>query len=267
MTIDGAADDQCVTVIRQRRRMVDVFTDLTDDEWRSPSRCEGWTAQDVVAHLVGTNGFFQASILAGLAGAPTRYLATGFDPKATPAGMVDAMRSMTPAETLARFAESTDGLCEVLGSIAGDAWSRIAESPAGAVPIRLVAFHALWDSWVHERDILLPLGVTPIEEPDEVLACVRYAAAIGPALVAAPDGRQGALVLEVTEPTARVVVEVSDIVRVHDGPPPAGALTLRGRAAELTDALSTRAPLDQHVPDDQRWLLAGLADIFEVERT
>ena len=31
--------------------------------------------------------------------------------------------------------------------------------------MRLLASHALWDGWVHERDIALPLGLTPPEEP------------------------------------------------------------------------------------------------------
>ena len=33
--------------------------------------------------------------------------------------------------------------------------------------VRLLAHHALWDAWVHERDIALPLGRTPDVEPDD----------------------------------------------------------------------------------------------------
>ena len=34
-------------------------------------------------------------------------------------------------------------------------WATVAEAPAGLIPVRLLALHALWDCWVHERDIVL----------------------------------------------------------------------------------------------------------------
>ena len=37
-----------------------------------------------------------------------------------------------------------------------------------------VLHHALWDAWIHERDVLLPLGVSPTEEPDEVAALLDW---------------------------------------------------------------------------------------------
>ena len=35
---------------------------------------------------------------------------------------------------------------------------------------------ASWSTLVHERDILLPLGLTPTEVADETVASLRYAA-------------------------------------------------------------------------------------------
>src|ERR1700680_4485478 len=92
LSFDGSADDQRSAVTRQRRRMESLLVDLTEHEWRSESRCEGWTVQDVVAHLAGVNTFWDASVRAGLDGAATRVLAA-FDPAAHPARMVDAMRT------------------------------------------------------------------------------------------------------------------------------------------------------------------------------
>jgi len=100
-------------LLRQRRRLGTALVDLSAVQWSAASRCDGWRVQDVVAHLAGTNRFWNAAITAGVAGTPTRFLA-GFDPKATPAAMVDAMRSMTPAETFDRFRASNDALCEVV---------------------------------------------------------------------------------------------------------------------------------------------------------
>lgn len=262
IVIDGPVDDQSSTLARQGARLRATLAELTDDQWRTPSRCEGWTVQDVIAHLVGTNDFWRLSITMGLDGTPSRFLAS-FDPKATPAQMVDAMRSMAPADTLGRFVESNTALCDTLGALDPQGWATIAEAPPGHLPIRLLAHHALWDSWVHERDITLPLGLIPVEESDEILSSLRYAAALSPAfaLSTEPD-RRGALVLDIADPDARVVVEVDGHVHVHDGPAPDGAVLLKGDAVELLEALSIRRPLTDPVPAESAWLFAGLVDAF-----
>lgn len=261
--VEGPADDQREPLLRQRRRLQDALATLTDEQWRRPSRCEEWSVQDVVAHLIGTNDFWSMSILAGLAGTPTRILAA-FDPATTPALMVAPMRSMSPAETLARFVETNQSLFDAVESLDDAGWSTVAESPAGHVPIRLLANHALWDSWVHERDILLPLGIVPAEEPDEIVSCLRYVTAVAPVLTFSSDPtRRGVLAIDATEPDAHVVIEVDTTVAVRSGPAPAGAIRLTGRAVDLVESLSIRAPLHQTVPEDSRWLLDGLATVFD----
>ncbi|MEY2460068.1 MAG: hypothetical protein QOG30_1898 [Acidimicrobiaceae bacterium] len=262
---EGAADDQREPVLRQRRRLQDTLATLTDEQWTRPSRCEGWSVQDVIAHLIGTNNFWSLSILAGLAGSPTRILAA-FDPAATPALMVEPMRSMSASETLDQFVESNQALYDAIESLDIDGWSTVAESPAGHVPIRLLASHALWDAWVHERDIMLPLDLIPAQEPDEIASCLRYVTAVAPVLAFSSDPtRRGALEIDATEPDVHVVIEVDTTVVVRDGPAPAGAIRLTGRATDLVDSLSIRAPLHHTVPAHSRWLIEGLATVFDVQ--
>ncbi|MEY2448973.1 MAG: hypothetical protein QOH79_2449 [Acidimicrobiaceae bacterium] len=261
--VDGPVDDQREPLLRQRRRLQDALATLTDDQWAHPSRCVGWSVQDVIAHLIGTNDFWAMSILAGLAGSPTRILAA-FDPAATPSLMVAPMRSMTPAETLDRFVESNRSLFDAVESLDDEGWSTLGESPAGHVPMRMLANHALWDAWVHERDILLPLGIVPAHEADEILSCLRYVAAVAPVLAHMADPtRRGALSIEASDPEAHIVIEVDATVAVRSGSAPPGAVRLSGRAVDLVDMLSIRAPLDQAVPEDRRWLLDGLATVFD----
>jgi hypothetical protein len=64
----------------------------------------------------GVNGFFHSAIAAGLAGTPTRVL-EGFDPKATPAAMVDSVSAKAPADTLAELVQSDDALCEPVAGL------------------------------------------------------------------------------------------------------------------------------------------------------
>lgn len=250
-------------VTTQRARLVASLGSLDEHEWRRPSRCEGWTVQDVVTHLTSTNGFWALSISAGAKGEPTRYLAS-FDPVASPAQLVAREQGKAPAETLAEFSASCAALAGVVDALDEAGWDAIGEAPPGHLPMRLVADHALWDSWVHERDIVVALGRTPVENADEVVTCLRYSAALGRAFEVAAGGTAKApVVLEATAPEARVVVEVDGgVVRVHDGPAPAGAVTCPGDAVEMVEMLSMRdtgAP----VPHAIGSLTAGLAAVFD----
>jgi hypothetical protein len=140
----------------------------------------------------------------------------------------------------------------------------LGESPAGHLPIRLVTHHALWDCWVHERDIALPLGLHAAVQPDEVRSCLRFAAALSPAF-AISLGRAdvGAFAVEATDPELGFWVEVGESVVVREGHAPRDAACLRGRAAELVEALSLRAELPTSAPTEWRQLLRGLATVFD----
>jgi hypothetical protein len=198
-----------------------------------------------------------------VAGEPTRFLAS-FDPVASPAELVDSTQGTPPAATLDAFRTSTEEMVRVVEALDDDGWASVGEAPPGHVPLTLVADHALWDSWVHERDILVPLGRTPVEDDGEVLTCLRYAAALGQAFeIGQAGGTGGAAVLEVTEPDARIVVTAEgDHVRVHEGPAPDGASVGRLAAVPLLEMLSRR-DAGQPEPDVVGWLAAGVATVFD----
>lgn len=263
LRIDVPIGDPGALVVRQRRRLASILGGLDEAQWATASRCESWSVKDVVAHLVSTNEFWAGSIRSALDGEPTRVLAT-FDPVATPAALVDAFRHQGPAEVLDAFVETGRALAATVAGLDGEAWKLPGEAPLGHVPLYAVALHALWDSWIHERDILLPLGLTPVEEPDEIGACLLYSAALSPALVATSGSiRTGAVAAEAIAPDVRFTVEVGPSVVVHDGAVPPGALHLVGPAVDLVEGLSTRGPLPCPVPDADRWLLGGLAEGFD----
>jgi uncharacterized protein (TIGR03083 family) len=250
-------------VVRQRQRLAATLRELTDDEWQHPSRCAGWSVQDVVTHLISTNGFWALSIQAGLSGAPTEFLGA-FDPVASPAQLVDDVKGTPVEETLEQFASSTADLTAVIDGLSIANWDALGEAPPGHVPIRLVADHALWDCWVHERDILLPLGRPTVVADDEVLTGLRYSAALGRAFeVCAGTPPGGAVALDVRDPDAHVVVEVADdVVRVHDGAAPDGSLSASGDAVEILEMLSMRE-VTGPVPPAVNSLTAGIAVVFD----
>lgn len=263
ITLDGKPSDILAPVSRQRRRFADKLASFSDEQWAFPSRCAGWSNRDVIVHLDSTNSFWAFSIAAGLRGEPTQFLAT-FDPVASPAQLVAGSQQLSSREVLDKFNASSEAFTGALAALADDDWSTLAEAPPGHISISALAHHALWDSWVHERDVLLPLGIAPDEEPDEVIAALRYVAALAPGFaVSRGADAKGMLGVGCTAPDVAFVVEIDDCVHVRAGTANSD-LRLTGDAVALVEALSIRAPLNQEVPTNYKWMVSGLAEIFDV---
>lgn len=260
--LDGDPAAISEPTIRQRRRLANVLAEFTEQQWHHPSRCAGWTSRDVVVHLDSTNFFWIQSIASGLRGEPTRYLAT-FDPVSSPAHSVGQSHDLSPAEVLERFAESTETLAKLLESLDADDWNALAEAPPGHLTVSTVTHHALWDAWVHERDILEPLGIEQALERDEAAASLRYAAALGPALaITRGHTGRGRLGVIATDPDVAFVVDIADHVSVVSGRDDANA-QLVGPTADLIDQFSIRQPFRSSIPPEHRWMLGGLAETFD----
>ena len=269
MRIESFIDDPATPLLRQRSRLAALLAGLDDHQWAAPSRCQGWSVQDVAAHLTTTNQFWALSITSARAGEPTRFL-DGFDPVAVPAQLVDDARSWSSAETLERFRRSNQAMADALADLDEAGWTLLAEAPPGHLALRLVALHALWDAWIHERDIVLPLGLAPAEEPDEIAGSLAYVAALGPAFLAlAGSTRAATLDVQAADPDLRVLVEVGPTVVLHDGSSGstgssgATTVTLAGPAVELVEALSFRVPLTATLDPADRWVLGDLGQVFD----
>ena len=263
LRFDPPVGNPGVPLCRQRRRLVATLAGFDADQWATPSRCDGWSCRDVVSHLSSVNAFWAVSIASGRAGRPTRFL-VGFDPVATPAQMVDTAPAAPDDELLADLATSTEALAEALEGIDAAGWAQVAEAPPGHLAISEVAVHALWDAWVHERDICLPLGIDVPTEADEVAASLRYAVSIGPTLLAtAGASRDGSFRVQAEDPEVDLVVEVGPEVVVR----PATAAdeevpTVRGSAVGLVESFSLRGRRPV-VAADARWMVDALAVAFD----
>jgi len=186
---------------------------------------------------------------------------------ASPADLVAGSQEIPSSEVLDRFAASTAALTDLLASLGEEDWSSIAEAPPGHLAVSAVAHHALWDSWVHERDILAPLGITPDEEPDEIAACLRYGAALAPAFaVTNGSAERGLLAVAVVDPETEFLVEIGEHIEVRRGRSPDADLELTGDALGVLEALSIRRPLDQAIDPGSAWMLVGLAAQFDAGR-
>ena len=263
--LDGDPTAIAAPLRRQRARLEATLADLTDEQWRTPSRCDGWTAQDVVTHLTTTNQFWSFSIGSGLRGEPSRFL-TGFDPKATPASMVDANAARHPRRRSRRSprATSRSSTWRPVSTPAHGRRSR--EAPPGHISVSARAHHALWDGWVHGRATSSrPFRLAPPEEDDEdprVAALRRHARAGFCDHQRRRPGRRARA--RPHPPHGHDRRHRGRRVRPRDRRRPArGRARPRGTAVDLLEVLSIHAPFTHDVPSESAWLVSGLSDVFE----
>jgi uncharacterized protein (TIGR03083 family) len=203
------------------RSILELGETLTEEEWKRPTGCPGWSVQDQVAHLVD----YEANAL----GRPRPEL----PPDAAPlAGLdhvmnalgesnevgVEARRSRAGREVLDELREVTDARLAQLQALTADDLAREITTPAGPGTLADMLTLRVMDTWSHEQDIRRALGRPGHETGPAATETVRYLARFLPVIVgkraAAPEG-------------ATVVVDVSGADRV--------ALRVTGGRAAIVD--------------------------------
>jgi len=239
----------------QRQRFVTVLRGFGPGDWAAPTRCAAWSAHDVVRHLCDCN--------ATAAGADDRALdlTAGFDPRSTPRGWLTASAGESPAATLGRFVTTTGELLALCRGRLARRQRFDVPLPCGPMDWTMLMLHAFWDSWLHERDVLLARGS---QHPTDGDATV-YATAYGVFIAAAVASMFGDQVREkltlggdgggVFDLDTRGIVTLTVNRVTTTGPP----------VAEVTDALAGRPPAAAvlgELPASSRAALSRLADFF-----
>ena len=183
----------------------DAFADgLSDDDWATPSRCPGWTVQDNLAHIVGTELM--------LDGRPSPDLEVSGDHIKHPAGVgnekwVESFRSGSGPDVLAAFREISSKRLTDLDAMSGDEFLAVGWTPVGEAPYGRFMQVRVYDVWLHLQDCREPLGMPGDESglPAE-MSVDEIATAIGYIIGkkgGAPDGSRVEIVL--TGPVERVL--------------------------------------------------------------
>jgi len=256
----GACDfdpDHLLNVFdQQRQRFVAALAGFGPDDWAAPTRCPDWSAHDVVRHLCDTN--------VGAAGLGphdrTLDITAGYDPRITPREWLTASAGESPDATFSRFLATTEE------RLARER-ARLAEGtrfdvylPHGPMDWTVRVLHGLWDSWLHERDVLLPRGMEHSTDGD----ATAYATAYGLFTAAAMASVFGNPVREtltlsggggVFDLDGRDGVTLTATRAAVAGPP----------AGEAADALAGRSPVAAvlgDLPAGARSALSLWADFF-----
>jgi uncharacterized protein (TIGR03083 family) len=241
---------------RQRHRFATLLAGFTTDDWAARSRCADWSAHDVVRHLCDCNAI--------LGGTDQRVLdiTAGFDPRTSPRRWPSILASESPDATLARFLDTTRGLLALAGDRLDRGQRYDVRLPYGQMDWTVLVLHGFWDSWLHERDILLARGRKHPTDSD----ATGYAAAYGlfiAGVVASMLGnpvRHEQLTLS-GDGGGIFDLNTSDAVTLTV----TYAAVAGPSAAEVTDALGGRAPVSavlNHLPARTRAALSRMADFF-----
>ena len=160
-------DDVWTMVADQRVELARALEGLGPDEWATDSLCAGWTAHDVLAHLVWLAELSRPRMFAGTTVAAVRHLRS-------PLGaMVPIARSIaeraTPEQLLARLRASKGGRFVVPGGTPGV---------------------TLGEVLVHGLDMTRPLGRADVVRPDRARVAIRAMRRVAPVYGAAGPVRR-----------------------------------------------------------------------------
>ncbi len=238
------------TVSTHKHRLVEAFARLTEEQWATETRCDGWDARNLADHLADATEFFDYTLSRALEGEATRLL-EGFDPRETPKQAAESRCDQSASEALAKLELAESRLQETLSAYEADergqeVWNLMAEAPPGNCAARVSLQHCLFDSWLHERDLLLPLGITPVENGHEILATAAYLCALaGIASLATLDPHPApGEVLRVGIPDQNATIEITvglpTVVRIDHSET---AVDVEAPGILLAEAMSGRSDL------------------------
>jgi uncharacterized protein (TIGR03083 family) len=246
---------------RQRHRFAAVLAGFTASDWAARTRCADWSAHDVVRHLCDCN--------ASLGGTDHRLLdpAAGFDPRTSPRQWPAILASESPGASLARFLDTTRDLLALARDRLDRGQRYDVRLPYGPMDWTVLLLHGFWDSWLHERDILLARGSEQPTDADATGYATAYGLFIAAAVAAmfgSPVPHQqltlsgdGGGVFDLDTGDAVILTVTRAAVA---GPP----------AAQVADALGGRAPIPailSHLPASTRTALSYMADFFNTPAT
>lgn len=147
----------------ERNAVVDFCRDLTAEDWRAASRCEGWSVQDVVAHMAaayhGTFGLWVVKLMR------SKDVEAGNDRDA------EARRDWPPEKVLREYERWSKRFLAIAGTLQVRPMAslpiRLAE--VGTYPARMLASALTFDHHLHLRyDLAGALG-RPVPPADPVV--------------------------------------------------------------------------------------------------
>ena len=191
----------------------------------------------------------------------TLDITAGYDPRITPREWLTASAGESPQATLGRFVATTEELFVLVRDRLAQSHRFDVRLPYGPMDWTAGVLHGFWDSWTHERDVLLARGTQHPTDGDATVYATAYGLFIA-AAVASMSGDQvhqklrlggdggGIFDLDIC---GGVTLSVNRLTTA--GPP----------AAEVADALAGRSQVAAvlgDLPANSRAALSRMANFF-----
>jgi uncharacterized protein (TIGR03083 family) len=132
--------------------VIAVCDGLTDEQWARPTDCPGWSVQDNVAHMIGTERMLSGEQPTGGAEAGDAPYIRNDIGKANEQ-WIASYRGVPGAKVLDEFRAVTARRLDALRALTPEDWDREGFTPEGPGPYRLFMAIRVFDCWYHDEDI------------------------------------------------------------------------------------------------------------------
>jgi uncharacterized protein (TIGR03083 family) len=138
------------------RDIDELLGSLVPDDWATRTECPGWSVQDNVSHIVGTE-----SMLLGRDAPPHEPGAKPWVKNPIGEGneiQVDYRRSWSPDKVLDEYREVTSERVAAIEKLSDQELAAESWTPVGPGTVRDLIAVRIMDCWVHEQDIRRAVG-------------------------------------------------------------------------------------------------------------
>ena len=151
-------DDLVQAIITEAARLQDFLTSLDAQTWAIDSTSEGWTIEDVVAHLAGSAGGWATNITRAVAGEASppegqSFLPTGVRASHPSGAVARESRQKSGSQILDDFIAGHERLRNVLGTLRDEDWDKPCFHRRGVRPIKTYLSIQLQELALHGWDI------------------------------------------------------------------------------------------------------------------
>ena len=173
---------------------------LNESQWKTPTQCPGWSVQDNLSHIVGTE-----RALGGLG--DTTHRATRLEIVRNSLGEmneheVDSRRILSGADVLKEFDQVTEIRSRFFESSGEEFFAQETMTPVGKSTMAEFLKIRAMDCWVHEQDMRRALNLPGGQDSLSAALSIEFLCRTLPMVVgkrsAAPEG--GAVVIHITGP-------------------------------------------------------------------
>ncbi len=136
----------------------ELLGELTDEQWQLASPLPGWSVQDNVSHIIGTEAMLSGEPGPDVEVDRNTSVHVRNDIGAFNEQWVEALRTASPDEVLSRFRELTGARLASLQQMGDDEWNAESFTPAGKDTFGRFMQIRVFDCWLHEQDIRDAVG-------------------------------------------------------------------------------------------------------------